>query len=217
MTSSQTYHGGYIYFDEKILREYIGEFDPNLSSKGYEIGAGIIMKRFFELENKCECALGIKLQSKYSEFYKGRDPKLFTVEEFQQFIKKYSDQDDPFDVVVSPLPSFRGNLNSAWRLQFKRFGYFQKDKTTEGLINLLAKIVTKYAKAKGFLVLLFDGHKGLKIKDVHMYLKSVDFPFSRVLFINPQKKEGDWIISIGELWPGYGYNDYNADLFASRR
>ncbi len=207
-------HGDYIYLDDKIVREYIKRFGKKLLGKDYELGAGLMMKVFFEIENKCECLLGIKIQTKYITYYQNRASGPFNIEEARILIEEHKDEDDPFDLSVSPLLSFRGNKNSAWRLQMKRFGHFQEDKTTSGLIDALSEIKTKYATTEGFLVFLFDGHKGISLKTAHEYLKNHGSPFSRILFINPTKKNDEsWVIQIGEIWPGHGHNEYDPTLF----
>ncbi len=208
----------YIYIDEKTLRKYIKIHGKKLLGRDYEIGAGIIMLKFFEVENCCKCLIGFKLNKKYGALYNLRTKPL-NLEEFKYFFENHIDENDPYDLVISPTDSiYKKNqklLNSAWRLQLKRFGHFQKEKTTEGLINVLDKICKKYAPSNGFLVFLFDGHKGINLHHVHEFLNTKNPPFTMILFINPTKTgiENKWVIKIGEMWPGFGHNEYDPKIF----
>ncbi len=208
----------YVYLDNQTVREYIDKCGNKMLGKEYELGAGIFMTRFFEIENKETCVLGIKIQDRYRNYYRDRKAGALSFEEAKVLIEKHKDEDDPFDMAVAPVSGFKGTKNSAWRLQFKRFGHYQQNKTTSGLIDTLSKIKASYSPTSGFLTFLFDGHKGLDLESVHEHLVIHGCPFSKVLFINPAKEDDDeWVIKIGEIWPGYGHNNYDPNLFKKNK
>ncbi|MCK4781496.1 hypothetical protein KAS79_01030 [Candidatus Parcubacteria bacterium] len=202
-------HGDYIYLDDKTIRLYIKKYGKRLMGKDYELGAAIILKGFFEIENGFDCVVGIKLNPKYLKYYE-KNSKPLTVDEAKDLIEIHNEENDLVDVAISPVGSFYGKKNVAWIFQLKRFGHFQKEKDTKGLIHLLSKIQKKYTKSSAILVIFFDGHKGINLEKTARSIYITGFPFSKIMFINTNKnKDGVWKIHIGEIWPNYGYNEYN--------
>jgi len=199
----------YIYMDEKTIRQYISLDDKKLLGKDYELGAAIILKGFFELENGFDCKIGLKLNPKYRLLYTGRT-KASTVEEAKIFIEQHSLESDPVDVVISSTVESSQNHRIVWPIQLKRFGHFQKEKNTKGLIKFLSKIGDRYTKSSIILVVFFDEHIGFDPKGVFDHFESKDFPFARILFIDTNKNsEGVLKFHIGELWPTYSCNEYD--------
>lgn len=202
-------HGSFVYLDEKTIRLYIKEYGRKLDGKDYELAAAVILKGFFEKENNIKCAIGIKLNPRYYKLYQS-NTKPLTLAEAKNLIELHNDENDVVDVAISPINSLRGNKSAAWIFQLKRFGSFQTEKDTEGLIKFLTKIQKSYAKTNTILVIFFDGHKGISIIKAHEHIKKTDFPFSRVMFINTNKNDKNiWKINIGEMWPTCGYNEYD--------
>ncbi len=199
----------YVYVDEKTIRLYIGKHGRKLLGKDYELGAAVILKNFFEIESGSKCLIGVRLNPKHRQHYKERRPGSLTVGEVKDLIERHVLEDDLIDIAISPIESFHKNKNTAWIIQLKRFGHFQKEKSTKGLIQLLLKTKNKYPNNPAFLVIFFDGHKGIKLREVSNYINKTGFPFSKIMFINTTKnKEDAWKINIGEIWPNYGYNEY---------
>jgi len=199
----------YIYIDEKTIRQYISLHDRKLLGKDYELGVAIILKGFFELKKGFDCRIGLKLNPKYRELYIGRT-EVLTFEEAKIFIEKHSLESDPVDVGISPTVKSSQNIGIVWPIQLKRFGYFQKEKDTIGLIKFLSKIGDRYAKSSIILVVFFDEHIGFDQRIVCDYFRLKDFPFERILFIDTnQNSEGVWKFHIGELWPNYDLNEYD--------
>lgn len=199
----------FVYLDEKTIRLYIKKYGRKLDGKDYELGAAVILKGFFEKENNFKCVIGVKLNPHYSKLYQN-NIKPLTLEEAKNLIEIHNDENDIVDIAISPINSFKGNKNTAWTFQLKRFGSFQTEKDTEGLIKFLTKIQKSYAKSKTILVIFFDGHEGINIRKTHEYIEKTGFPFSKIMFINTNKnKKNVWKIYIGEIWPNFGYNEYD--------
>lgn len=205
-----------IYVDDKTLRKYASENFKDVNGKAYEISAAIILKWFFEKINQVECVIGFKIKQKYIDYYKNRYGEM-TVSDIKLLLETHKDEDSITDVVISPIDTFHKNKNSGWVIQLKRFGQFQKNKNTEGLIEFLDCATSKYTKSSAFLVILFDGHKGIDVEKVNAHFKTRDFPFSKILFININKECDDsWCIDIGEFFPNYGYNRYEFDELVNK-
>jgi hypothetical protein len=200
----------HIYVDERTLREYFVENFKDVKGKGYEISAAVMLKNFFEKECGVPCLIGFKIKDKYEGYYSKRSG-IMTVADIKTLLEMHKDEDSSTDLVISPITTFRGNKNAAWVIQLKRFGYHQHEKDTNGLIKMLENIAKKYSPSSAFLVILFDGHQGISLKKTRDHFMNKNFPFSRLLFINPnQDEQKDWFVDIGEILPGYGYNRYRA-------
>lgn len=180
------------------------------SGKEYELIAALIMKNWFRITYKVDCKIGIKINPKYAR----NDHRNLSFEEVKDLIEIYKDENDPMDFVVCPLDAIYSKFESrlsakAWAFQVKRFGEFQNDKTTEGLKRNLSEISKKYSQSKITLVFFFDGHKGVDPQAINSHIKTLNFPFREVMFINTSKNsEGIWKMNVGEFWPNWGYNEY---------
>jgi hypothetical protein len=198
--------------DEKAIRLYLKECGLQIQNNNYELFAAVILKGFFEKMNDCKCVIGFKLNPRFFHLYKKEPQEAFTADRVRMLLEKHRQEDDLVDISISPISSFHWDKNLAWIFQLKRFGYFQKEKTTKGLIEMLSKIQKKYVKNQAILVIFFDGHRGISVRAVHRYLRSIEFPFARVMSINTNKnKEGAWKFHIGEMWPTCGYNEYDPE------
>lgn len=200
----------YVYLGEKALREYLGKYGKGLLGKDYEIATAIILKRFFEVEFGGIHIIGFKIKENTGPYLGRINPK--NIEEVRDIVEKYRDENDLSDFSIAPLKNFKGDKNSAWIIQTKRFGKFQNNKDTGGLKDFLLKIKKKYTDTPAILAILFDGHEGLELKELSDYVESMSFPFSRILFVNTnQDEKKEWYIEVGEIWPNYGYNRYSAE------
>lgn len=137
--------GQYVYVQEKTIRKYIKVYGRKLLGKEYELGAGVILKNFFEKEVGLNFKIGLKLKSKYSELYKNINEDI-NIHQLKEIIEKHVDQDNPADIAISPILNLPGFENLGWTFQLKRFGHFQIEKDTEGLIKYLRSIKKKYSK-----------------------------------------------------------------------
>lgn len=198
----------YLYFEAKLIKEYMKEKGGFLPRNNYELLTAIILRAFFKSINDIDYKIGFSLKDKYVSFYE-KNQDLVNFDSFKNFFEKHKNEDLDSDFLLIPRNPDEKKFQPIV-LQAKRFGHFQKDKSTESLITFLKKITKKYSKTETILVLFFDGHKGLDIQNIHNYLKSIDFPFSRLMFIQINKNEHDeWKMYIGEVFPSFGYNEYD--------
>lgn len=194
----------YLYFEVEMLKKYIKFLNKGLLGTDYELMTAIIMRSFFKTITKSEYKIGFRLKDSYVSFYQGNQ-EFVNFETFKRFYENHKEENIDSDFALLP----RNKSLSPIILQAKRFGKFQKDNKTEGFIDFLKKIEKKYSKTNTTLIIFFDGHKGLNIFDAHQYLKSIEFPFRNVMFINGDKNDnGDWKLYIGEIYPSFGYNEY---------
>jgi len=199
----------YIYLKEKTLRRYIAQNERKLYGKEYEFGAAIILKNFYQLEKGLDCVIGFKINPKYRNLYVNRIESI-SDEEVKTLLEKHTLENDPVDIGISPSIKLANNRSIVWPFQLKRFGHYQNEKDTKGLIKFFSKIRDKYSKSSIVLAIFFDGHKGIDLEEVWNKIKLQDFPFKRIMFINTDKNpDGIWKFHIGELWPNYGYNEYD--------
>lgn len=200
------------YIEDKILRDYMKTFSLQnlLIGTGYEILCALLIKLLFEEIFKVSCLIGFKIKPKYID--KHISPK--TVEEFDIFLRKFADNDSLFDFVVGIISSFNEKRKkiAGWSFQIKRFGKYQSEKDTTGLINFLKDLKNKYPQNSSSLVIFFDGHKGINPKVVCESEELKNFPFNSIFMIEVNKTNtGDkqWVLHMGNLWPIYGYNEYD--------
>jgi len=78
------------------------------------------------------------------------------------------------------------------------------------LLQFLIGLKKKYSKTNSSLVIFFDGHRGINLEAICRSIEIDDFPFQSILFIEVNKnKEDVWILRMGQIWPTYGYNEYD--------
>jgi hypothetical protein len=205
-------YGRFICIEDGQIQTYAKAHDDKLLGKNYELLAAIVLKNFFRIAYKLKSKIGIKIKPKYSSYYNKDTP--LNPEEIRVLLEEHRDEDDPMDFVICPMGMIRSfgenRLEAkAWAFQVKRFGYFQQTRDTSELKAVLTKISKQYAKTKVTLVIFFDGHRGIKIDEIHEHIRKIDFPFREVMFIDTGKNEKDeWKMRVGELWPNKGYNEY---------
>lgn len=203
----------YCYIEDSVLRQYIKDnfVIENFSiGSDYELVCALLMKILFEELHNTPCLIGFKTKKTYGLPIHApiTDHKIC-----KNFLERYLDKDTPVDFCVSPVLSFNQKRNKifAWTFQAKRFGKFQDAKDTNGLIDYLIKIKNKYARTNSILVIFFDGHKGLNLRAVCNDERLKDFPFEAIFFIEiNEDKDAYWRVNMGQLWPVYGYNAYDA-------
>ena len=200
------------YVEESVLRQYIKDTfklkDLDTGSN-YELVCALLIKILFEEIHGVKCLIGFETRELNSEIkYKPMDTKTC-----RSFFEKGVNKNTPVDFCISPILSYNEKRNKifAWTFQAKRFGEFQNEKNTNGLINYLAKIKNRYSKIKSALVIFFDGHKFIDLKKVCKDEKLKDFPFETIFFIDINKDNNNyWHLNMGQLWPVCGYNAYDA-------
>lgn len=206
-------NGNYHYFKDDLLRRYIKKDASMRTINGskYEILCGLLIKIFFEKLHNVDCLLGFKVKQKYL----GTLPMpTDNLEDCITFFNKNIDNDSQIDFLVSPVKSFNKKLNriDGWAFQLKRFGQFQTEKNTDGLLKFFESLKSKYQKNKANLVIFFDGHKGINLEKIcKSEVLKEDFPFDSIFFIefNHRIEDKKFVLRIGFLWPIYGYNEYD--------
>ncbi|MCK5044830.1 hypothetical protein KAR26_03860 [Candidatus Parcubacteria bacterium] len=202
----------YCYVEESVLRQHIRDtfqLKDLITGSNYELVCALLIKILFEEIQNTECMIGFKTRELDNDIkYKLADTKSC-----KDFFEKGADKDTPVDFCISPILSYNKTRNKifAWTFQVKRFGKFQNKKNTNGLIDYIAKIKNKYPKMTSALVIFFDGHKIINLKKVCKDKKLKDFPFETIFFIDINNdKQNYWYVNMGQLWPVYGYNAYDA-------
>lgn len=206
-------NGNYSYIDDTVLRKYIKEhfsLKDLYTGSNYEIVCALLMKSLFENIYHSSCLIGFKCKTSYD--YKNH-VAITNSQLCRNFFKVIADKDTPIDFCISPIESFDKNRNKifGWTFQAKRFGHFQNEKDTEGLIKYLCKIKRSYSKSDSALVIFFDGSEKISPKKISIDERLNDFPFEKVFFIHiNNNSNGFWYVKLGQLWPISGCNVYKA-------
>jgi hypothetical protein len=198
----------YLYFEKELISEYINEYGQRLLGNDYEFMTAFILRGFFKIVTNIDYKIGFRLKDKFVQYYE-HNTNLVNLESFKTFIENHKDENIDSDFALLPFDN-QNNIQIPIIIQAKRFGHFQKDKSSESLIELLKKVKNRYTNTDTILAIFFDGHRGINIRQAHNYLIEIGFPFKLVLFIQTNKDDNDeWKMYIGEIYPNFGYNEYD--------
>ncbi len=203
----------YHFIEDVVLRKYMRETfkkESLMIGTNYEIVCSLLIKSLFEELSGSPCMVGFRVKQSYVNEFHG--PTL-TTEQCVIFFNKIVEENSETDFCVAPIQSYNTERNEihSWTFQLKRFGNFQDEKDTQGLIKYLENIKSRYAKNGSALVIFFDGHRGIDLKSVCNNARLKDFPFKTIFIINVNKDDDNsWYVDMGQIWPIYGYNKYDA-------
>ncbi len=181
------------------LAEYLKRKNP-WSGIDHEIAATLACLKTYkdDLEGDYFVAFPPKLQygSKLSKTQK------HSVDEFDQFLKKYVEKNSDIDVIIArENPGGKDEPPLLKLLQIKRFGLGNYEgANTNDFIEWLKKLSKKYAAAPVRLAITIEKIGKLHIQSAVEWLNSNAFPFQEVLLISTDKEKA----AIYQLKPNRG-------------
>jgi len=188
-------HSQYIFLDTLTIQRLVAEKGKRDSYRTDELIIAIFLCKFCEKIWETGCVIGFPLKHVDAPSIPMVGSSDLT--ELKYILNKKTEQAHDVDaLIVKHTPDNPKRTGQAF--QIKRFNSYQKDLTTEGLINFVENL--RYAKTDTALVILLETGGATKFKKIRGSLDFNKFPFSALYFVT---LHGDTLKFI-EVWPNLG-------------
>lgn len=192
-----------VFFTTEAIRDFLRGYGKGQNSKDYEFLVAVMLKNFCEKQWGEECKIGFEFKPETMRNLP--DKGTLSLPEVVKLFREGMDENTPFDCsIVKNKPNTKGVIEGC-PFQIKRFGIGREKADTQILIDYINSL--RYQKTQACLLVVLDGNNSdeiefAKIKDE---VDIDNFPFSRLMF--GWMKDGK--VSIGEVYPKYGMEEYN--------
>ena len=195
-----------LFFKTWVIVDYL-KFKDKLDSKDTELLIALSLIKFHEKQWGCKCCVGLELKDKYSRDFP--EDSFSTLPQLQMIISKKIENDTPVDIFISKEDAEHGSrgygfVRKGASYQIKRFGKNEQNKT-EDLLNLLNNSYKKISKNDANLLIFLETSQEIDFKYLQDHVDTADYPFKKIMFMAKIDKK----LSIGEIWPNPGMNEFD--------